>query len=171
MMMTFQQLKMTECLRGQMPTPTLLPCKSPKIAASLGYATTGWKTSPSTAGCLRGFTKRCIWRNRRDSGPCSEKEELKESCSIRHREGIINMANSHIDTLEKFGNSAAEEITADVRLYASTFGPTTRHFGLQYHVKWQEVQASFYVGGGGNNRDRWETLGLNSRQILVGNLS
>ena len=50
-------------------------------------ATTGCKTSPSTAGCLRGFTKRCIWRNRRDSGACSEKEELKESCSIQHREG------------------------------------------------------------------------------------
>lgn len=61
------------------------------------------------------------------------------------------MANSHVDTLEEFGNSAAEEITADVRLHASTFGPTTRHFGIQYHVKWQEVQASFYVGRGGNN--------------------
>jgi hypothetical protein len=61
------------------------------------------------------------------------------------------MAKSHLDPLGEFGNSVFEETTADVLLDGRDFGPTTRVFGLRFHVKWQEFEASFYVGGGGNN--------------------
>ena len=41
-----------------------------------------------------------------------------------------------------------------MRLCGSTFGPTTRDFGLQFHVKWQELEAIFeavFSVGRGNN--------------------
>ena len=61
------------------------------------------------------------------------------------------MANLHLDSSIEFWNSASEDTTATVFVEGSDFGRTTRVFGVQYRVKWQEFQASFYVGRGGNN--------------------
>jgi Translation initiation factor IF-2, N-terminal region len=60
-----------------------------------------------------------------------------------------------------FENSTAEEITADVRLEGRDFGPTTRVFGLRFHVERPEFEASFYVGGGGNNSRRLGNFRVN----------
>jgi hypothetical protein len=48
-----------------------------------------------------------------------------------------------------------EEKMAEVRVSGSNYGPTTRDFGIQFHLRWDEFQATFYVGRGGNNTRQW----------------